>query len=60
LNVQKKRKQSKKAKILAPMGYDPQTSGSKIRRLTDCAMAAWLQVVDNKISIAIVIMKVQT
>jgi hypothetical protein len=51
LNVQKKRKQSKKAKIWALTGYDPRTSGLKIRRLTDCAMAAWLQVIDNKISI---------
>jgi hypothetical protein len=49
-NVQKKRKQSKKTNIWAAMGYDPHTSGSK-RRLTDCAMAAWLQVIDNKISI---------
>jgi hypothetical protein len=47
----RKKKQSKKAKIRAPTGYDPRTSGSKIRRLTDCAMAAWLQVLDNKISI---------
>jgi hypothetical protein len=48
----KKRKQlSKKANIRAPTGYEPRTSGLKIRRLTDCAMAAWLKVFDNKISI---------
>jgi hypothetical protein len=28
------------------MGYDPWTSGLKIRRLTDWAMTAWLQVID--------------
>jgi hypothetical protein len=39
---------AKKAKIRAPTGCDPRTSGSKIRRLTDCAMAAWLQVNDKK------------
>jgi len=47
----KEKTMQKKAKIRAPTGYDTRTSGSKIHRLTDCAMAAWLQEGDNKISI---------
>jgi hypothetical protein len=36
----KRENKAKKAKIRAPTGYDPRTSGSKIRRLTDCAKKA--------------------
>jgi hypothetical protein len=44
----KREHKAKKQKFVCRQDTIPRTSGSKIRLLTDWAMAAWLQVIDNK------------